>query len=102
MFVSESASKKQLGACLASSGRRWWWPRQPQPPQPLASFPLSSALTAANIMLQEPRSGGGGYAWMHSRGLVDDRTVIMAHLVAERLKGQASKLAPWIDALPKT
>jgi len=67
--------------------------------QPLATFPLSSAITAANI-LRIPDLGSG-YGWMLDRGLVDERTVIMAHLVTERIKGPASDIAPWIEALPQ-
>ncbi len=44
---------------------------------------------------------GASYSWMLDHGVVDERSIIMAYLVVERLRGQASKIAPWIDALPK-
>lgn len=106
LFISDTATGKQLKPCMASSRSWWWWPigggggGSPQKQLSLASFPLSSAITAANI-LRSPELGSG-YGWMLERGLVDERTIIMAHLVTERLKGQSSALAPWIEALPKT
>ena len=100
VFVSDASTVKQLRPCLASV-RSWWWPfGAQQQQQPLATFPLSSAITATNI-LHIPDLGSG-YGWMLERGLVDERTIIMAHLVTERLKGSASSLSPWIEALPKT
>lgn len=44
---------------------------------------------------------GASYSWMLDHGVVDERSIIMAFLVVEKLRGQASKIAPWIDALPK-
>eukprot|EP00195_Chlamydomonas_chlamydogama_P016294 CAMPEP_0202898958 /NCGR_PEP_ID=MMETSP1392-20130828/7333_1 /ASSEMBLY_ACC=CAM_ASM_000868 /TAXON_ID=225041 /ORGANISM="Chlamydomonas chlamydogama, Strain SAG 11-48b" /LENGTH=629 /DNA_ID=CAMNT_0049585031 /DNA_START=305 /DNA_END=2193 /DNA_ORIENTATION=+ len=103
LFVSDKADTRKLGAC--SQGiRRWWWPfggRQPSPSQragALAEFPLSMAVSSSNI-LRDPAQGAG-YSWMLKHGVVDERTIVMAYLVLERLKGQASAIAPWIDALP--
>lgn len=104
LFTATSASSQALRRCSTAGGRRWWWPFGGTPSlntqHPLATFPLTCAITASNI-LQEP-SLGKGYSWMLDKGLVDQRTVIMAYLVIERLKGEASRIAPWIDMLPKT
>ena len=60
MFVADTASSKQLAPCLASAHRCWWWPfgRGLHQQQPLASFPLGSAITAANLQ-RDPSLGGG-------------------------------------------
>ncbi len=60
---------------------------------------IPCAMPYAGNILQDPQLGSG-YGWMLSRGLVDERTIIMAHLAVEKAKGDASPLAPWIDALP--
>ncbi|GAX75537.1 hypothetical protein CEUSTIGMA_g2980.t1 [Chlamydomonas eustigma] len=100
MFISETASHQHLKPCMGSHSKsRWWWPFSSAMQQPLASFPLSSAITAANI-LRDPQLGRG-YSWMLQHGVVDERTIIMAYLIAEKLKGDASEVAPWINALPR-
>lgn len=105
MFVSSSAGQKQLQRCAVHiPGYRWWWPfgggASADKQQPLLTLPLSAAITAHNI-LQDPTLGSG-YAWMLNHGVADQRTVVMTYLVVERLKGDASQIAPWLDALPKT
>ncbi len=103
LFVSASATGEDLKPCSAARRPRWWWPfggGGPNAQRPLATFPLSSAITANNI-LSDPATGKG-YAWMLERGVVDERTIVMAFLIAERVKGAASVIAPWIDALPQT
>ncbi|KAG1662358.1 hypothetical protein FOA52_000023 [Chlamydomonas sp. UWO 241] len=106
MFVASGSDTKQLKRCtLSASRRRWWWPFGGSggslvSQAPLATFPMSRAVTAHNILRDEKL--GRGYGWMLEHGVVDERTIIMAFLVVERLKGSASHLAPWIDALPTT
>lgn len=66
----------------------------------MADFPLSSSLTAPNI-LQCPRLGDM-YGQLYGHGLVDERTLVMLQLVVEGLRGPASDLWPWIAMLPQT
>lgn len=58
LFVSESATPKQLRACSLSACRRWWLPfggaGDSSKQQSVASFPLDLAITAANI-LRDPQ-----------------------------------------------
>ncbi|KAJ9515243.1 hypothetical protein QJQ45_002374 [Haematococcus lacustris] len=63
-----------------------------------ASFPLHLAITAANIISDAQL--GPGYQLMVSRGLLEERSVVMAHLALERARGASSPLSPWLDALP--
>jgi hypothetical protein len=43
---------------------------------------------------------GPDYRWMLSRGVVDERQLLLAALALERARGDTSPLAPWLDALP--
>jgi hypothetical protein len=77
---------------------RWLWPRNELP---LASFPLDKAITAPKILSEAPPSEAKGYTRLIEQGLLDERTLIIAFLASEKVKGPASPLAPWIDMLPK-
>eukprot|EP00798_Chlamydomonas_sp_ICE-L_P017833 gene17833-24217_t len=78
--------------------KRWWWPFGGGSTPPLAQFPLSSAITAGNVLSTEI---GKGFSWMIKQGLVDERTIIIAYLALEKARGGASLLSPWINVLPK-
>jgi len=65
----------------------------------LASFPLSIAVTPATA-LADPVLGAK-YAALRAAGDVDDRALVMLHLAVERARGRASRLAPWLAALPR-
>ncbi|KAL6752002.1 hypothetical protein V8C86DRAFT_631700 [Haematococcus lacustris] len=74
------------------------WIRAPPEGPVAASFPLHLAITAANIISDAQL--GPGYQLMVSRGLLEERSVVMAHLALERARGASSPLSPWLDALP--
>ena len=80
-------------------------------PIALASFPLSSALTAANL------TSAGGRGQQHEQhqqqaellrellqlGVLDERSVVVLHLAVERARlraAAASDAAPWLELLP--
>ncbi|KAK9863477.1 hypothetical protein WJX84_001825 [Apatococcus fuscideae] len=65
----------------------------------LARFPLDQAFTARSIINHS--IAGPGYQ-QASRGLMDERELIIFALMTERLKGSKSPWEPWISALPNT
>ena len=67
---------------------------------PIATFPLDATITAATIT-QLPRQGPILQELIEN-DVVDDRTVVICHLVVERLRGKESPLRPWIALLPST
>lgn len=81
----------------------------------LASFPLSSAITAANLSGAEAVALGAGaqlgagseaasqLAELQQLGLADERTAVMLHLAAQRAAWRAGgkpALGPWLALLP--
>ncbi|GAB4816950.1 hypothetical protein N2152v2_003996 [Parachlorella kessleri] len=96
------------GAGVRHKAARSWWGSLKaglgfgeNPNVALASFPLSSAVTAGNVLGQ----GGQQAALLKELvelGVADERTVVMLHLIVERLKGPESKLCPWLVLLPKS
>eukprot|EP00798_Chlamydomonas_sp_ICE-L_P022346 gene22346-29438_t len=95
LFMSAEAA-----AASEVSTKKWWWPFGGSTAETLAQFPLSCAITAANVT-NDP-SVGRGFAWIAGQGLMDERSVIMAYLAVQKCLGGASPMAPWISALPTT
>jgi len=67
--------------------------------QVLASFPASAAITAATAV-QDPVVGPR-YRELLEAGKLDERAAIIMFLMLERLKGERSHLAPWLNLLPR-
>ncbi|GIL44630.1 hypothetical protein Vafri_2153 [Volvox africanus] len=97
----------------AASSRRpgapWWswvWPLRglhagaQYEPTTLASFPLDAAITVRTAC-NDPQVGQQ-FSWMLDKHLLDERTAVMVYLLIERLRGNESRFAPWIRALPRT
>lgn len=63
-----------------------------------AEVPLSLALTAETAS-QDPDLGQT-YAELLQLGLLDERSVVVAMLTVEKLRGDESRYAPWIRMLP--
>ncbi|GIL75966.1 hypothetical protein Vretimale_5622 [Volvox reticuliferus] len=102
-----------ISSKVAASSRRpgapWWswvWPlrglhAEPQyEPTTLASFPLDAAITVRTAC-NDPQVGQQ-FSWMLDKHLLDERTAVMVYLLIERLRGNESRFAPWIHALPRT
>lgn len=66
----------------------------------LASFPLEGAITAHSVLSTTPGEQAAILRELAALGLVDERTLVMLHLMVERLKGRDSPLCPWIRLLP--
>ncbi|GLC33172.1 hypothetical protein PLESTB_000362900 [Pleodorina starrii] len=89
----------------------WLWPHRgggagaesaagAREPTTLASFPLDAAITVRTAC-NDPRVGAQ-FSWMLDKHLLDERTAVMVYLLIERLRGDQSRFAPWIRALPST
>lgn len=66
----------------------------------LARIPLAGALTADNVLTKQPY--GHVLQDAVTAGIADPRTVIMAALVVERLRGRTSAFAAYLSALPES
>jgi hypothetical protein len=69
---------------------------------PIASFPLSSTLTAPTIIQAYSDTQGPVFKELLEQGIIDDRVAVMLHLVVEKLRARDSLLRPWIALLPTT
>ncbi|GLI65463.1 hypothetical protein VaNZ11_008813 [Volvox africanus] len=113
--TSQAGPGAGLGICskAAASSRRpgapWWswvWPLRglysgaQYEPATLASFPLDAAITVRTAR-NDPQVGQQ-FSWMLDKHLLDERTAVMVYLLLERLRGNESRFAPWIHALPRT
>jgi hypothetical protein len=67
---------------------------------PIASFPLTSTLTAPTIVQNCSTTQGPVLEELLEQGIIDERVAVMLHLVVEKLRGRNSPLRPWIALLP--
>ncbi|PNH11104.1 hypothetical protein TSOC_002092 [Tetrabaena socialis] len=89
-------------------GASWWswlWPGRAgggsqREPVALASFPLAAAITVRTAC--EDPVLGEQFSWMLDKQLLDERTAVMVYLLIERLRGDRSRFAPWIESLPRS
>ncbi|EFJ47486.1 hypothetical protein VOLCADRAFT_91853 [Volvox carteri f. nagariensis] len=98
-----------VAAAAPRPGAPWWswlWPHRnhtsgaQREPTTLASFPLDAAITVRTAC-NDPQVGAQ-FSWMLDKHLLDERTAVMVYLLIERLRGDKSRFAPWIRALPTT
>ncbi|WIA21903.1 hypothetical protein OEZ85_004272 [Tetradesmus obliquus] len=66
----------------------------------VATVPLNLALTAESAR-QDPQLGSS-YAELMELGLLDDRSVVIVMLLVEKMRGQGSRYAPYIQLLPES
>ncbi len=66
---------------------------------PIAAIPLSLAMTQ-EAALAHPQLGPH-FAELIELGLVDERMAVVLLLLVERMRGEESAYAPWIQLLPK-
>ena len=69
---------------------------------PIASFPLTSTLTAPMITQAFSSTKGTVLKELLEQEIIDERVAVMLHLVVEKLRGADSPLRPWIALLPAT